>query len=356
MSSSLSRNAITGATAVALLAVASYFVFRDQPAPAPPASTKAENIESQNNEPARFGSNGRLPDVALINQDGKPVRLREDVVKGKIAVFSFIYTSCLNICPLVTSRLAEVQAKLAAQKAENIVFVSISIDPIPDTPEKLKAYASAFKVLDNWAFLTGDARVIDDIRFRLGERSGTQITNHKNDVLLYNDTTGEWAHDSAMSDIDNLALTIRNMDPSYRSTPHPLPSGFAQDAAGPVHEMSGNDVPGQALFIKACASCHNIGGGDKVGPDLANVLERRTREWFGTYISAPEKLRAANDPVAMELRGRFGAVKMPNLGLAESDVNDLATYIATRAAKVHSAGGAAAGNAESKTPSDRPVP
>ena len=298
--------------------------------------------EAAARETTQFGSagpwsKGYLPNSILINQDGKQVHFYDDVVKDKIAVFSFIYTSCRNICPLVTSRLAEVQAKLAEAQVKDVIFVSISIDPIPDTPEKLKAYASAFKVKDNWVFLTGDPAVVDEIRYRLGERSGTVITNHKNDILLYNDRNGEWARDSAMGDIDLLALTIHNMDPEWRAGSHPLPDGFAAAPPTPVKEVSGHDVPGQALFIKACASCHTIGNGDKVGPDLAGVGERRTREWLAAYLSAPEKLRAANDPIALELRDRFGAVRMPNLGLAETDVADLASYIAARSRKPETA-------------------
>lgn len=286
-----------------------------------------------------------LPNSPLKTQDGKVVRFYDDVVKDRIVVFSFIYTSCRNICPLMTSRLAEVRARMLAHSAtepraafaKDVAFVSISIDPIPDTPEKLRAYADAFSVSEGWTFLTGNPADIDVIRYRLGERSGQQLDMHKNEVLLYNDRTGEWARDSAMTDLETLAVTIRNMNPEWRM--RSVPAGaLAVDAnASPYMSHSDIDAPGSMLFVKACAACHTVGKGDKVGPDLAGVLERRPREWLISFITAPDRMRAAGDKTALELEARFGAVRMPNLELSENDASDVLTFLASQSPKAKAA-------------------
>ena len=81
------------------------------------------------------------------------------------------------------------------------------------------------------------------------------------------------------------------------------------------------------LFEQKCASCHTIGGGDRVGPDLRGIAERRPREWLLGFITAPDKMIAANDPVAVELLARFNRIAMPNLGLAEGEALALLDYI-----------------------------
>ncbi len=270
---------------------------------------------------ARWGKD-YLPNVQVVDQEHRSLKFYDDVIKDKIVVISFVYTSCKNICPLVIARLAEVQRMLGEAAGQDVFFVSVSIDPIPDTPEKLKQYAQAFAITSGWTFLTGNPEDIDLIRYKLGERSGNVIVQHKNEVLLYNDKTGEWARDSGFSDHTTLVAAIRAMDPAWRqqkrdntaSLEHAIGTGMA-------------DVSGQALFIKGCAGCHTIGQGDKVGPDLKGVTVRRQRDWITNYIMQPEQMRAAKDPIAIELGERYSTINMPNLGLSVSDAADLLSYL-----------------------------
>jgi protein SCO1/2 len=264
---------------------------------------------------------GYLPNVVLSTQDGQKVRFYDDVIKDKIVVFSFIYTSCMDICPLITARLAQVYAALGEAAGRDIYFVSISIDPKNDTPERLKRHADAFRSDPRWLFLTGPVADIDHVRYKLGERS-QKITEHGSQIMIYNDRTGEWLRDSAFGDIGVLAVNIRQMDPVVRAqriAAEPLPA-----PAAPL------DQPGQALFAKACASCHAIGKGPKVGPNLAGVTERRERGWLINFIRAPARMHRDKDPIALELAERYPNVRMPSLQLSESDAADLLTYIDAR--------------------------
>jgi protein SCO1/2 len=110
-------------------------------------------------------SQAYLPNAAVLNQRGEPLRLYDDVLKGKIAVISFIYTSCRDICPVVAARLSQLEDKLGDAVGRDIFFVSISIDPVTDTPEKLKEYAEAFQAGPGWSFLTGKPEDMEAIRY-----------------------------------------------------------------------------------------------------------------------------------------------------------------------------------------------
>ncbi len=84
---------------------------------------------------------------------------------------------------------------------------------------------------------------------------------------------------------------------------------------------------GKAIFETKCSPCHTIGGGKKVGPDLKGVTEQRPRDWLVKFISNPEKIFQAGDPIATNLLAKFGGIKMPDLGLSQQEVSDVLSYI-----------------------------
>lgn len=99
-----------------------------------------------------------LPDFTLTDQNKNPVR-RADL-EGNVWVASFIFTSCPSICPRLTKRMATMQEALLGN--EDVRFVSISVDPETDTPEKLSEFASKHGATSaRWLFLTGDPKVVD---------------------------------------------------------------------------------------------------------------------------------------------------------------------------------------------------
>jgi len=269
----------------------------------------------------RHWREGNIPNVPVVSQDGRSLRFYDDVLKGKISIISFIYTSCRDICPVVTARLSQLEDKLGDAAGRDYFFVSISFDPTNDTPDKLKEYGKAFGAGPNWLFLTGTVKDIDAIRHRLGERSRA-LTEHRNEVLLFNDRTGEWERNSAFGDIGVLASAVRAMDPDQRAKAQPI-----EKASTATFVDDPSNLPGQALFVKTCGACHTVGKGSRVGPDLAGVTTRRTRDWLVSYIMEPEKVRAKRDPVAMSLAAQFPTVRMPNLGLSELDSSDVIAYI-----------------------------
>jgi len=85
--------------------------------------------------------------------------------------------------------------------------------------------------------------------------------------------------------------------------------------------------PMEDLFVRKCASCHTVGKGQRVGPDLQGAHQRRERSWLVSMIRMPSSM-LATDPVARRLVQEFQGVRMPDLGLSLDQVEGLADLIA----------------------------
>ena len=87
---------------------------------------------------------------------------------------------------------------------------------------------------------------------------------------------------------------------------------------------------GQLLFRSRCSVCHRIGlgdGKDRVGPNLAGVTERRTRDWLRQFIMEPDRMLAAGDPTAMQLFRAYDQIPMPNLGIPPEEAESLIDFL-----------------------------
>jgi protein SCO1/2 len=269
-----------------------------------------------------------FPNLPVVNQDGQALRFYDDLIKDKIVVVMFIYTSCTDICPLTTARMTQIEDKLGAAVGRDIFIVSMTVDPQIDTPEKLKAYATRFGTGPGWTFVTGKPEDIRAINYRLGERSKV-LSEHRNEIVLGNDVTGEWQRDNVMGDLDRVVMSIREMDPKWRDQVRQVTHTNAMNTG-----LAMGTQPGQAMFKKICAPCHTIGVGDRVGPDLRGVTERRDPVWLTRYLRSPSAMLAQNDPVAVALAEKFAPVRMPNLRLSEQDAADLIGYLSQENAKL----------------------
>ena len=99
-----------------------------------------------------------IDDFSFINQDNETIT--KDSLTGSIYVANFFFTSCPSICPTMTRNMSYLQDKLSV--FPNIRFLSHTVDPVNDTPEKLRSYVSLMQQkninidLSNWDFVTGD--------------------------------------------------------------------------------------------------------------------------------------------------------------------------------------------------------
>ncbi|WP_426148984.1 SCO family protein [Polaromonas sp. DSR2-3-2] len=268
-----------------------------------------------------------FPNVVLTTQHGKKVRLYDDLIKGKAVAFNTFFSGCGDVCPLGTAKMLELQKLLGDRVGRDIFFYSISIDPIHDTPESLKAYADRFNIGPGWLFLTGSEKDVQIVTKKLG--LGTlQATaprdNHSTTLMVGHEPSGQWMKNSVTDNPRFVAGSVQ----TFLGWPDLLQSkNYAQ--AGPLQLTNG-----QFLFQNGCMACHSIGGGDKIGPDLLGVTERRQRDWLEKFVLVPDEMLAAGDPVANELLKKYKGVRMPNLGLSREDVADILAHIETRTGEV----------------------
>lgn len=95
------------------------------------------------------------PQFELTDQNGQA--FSNEALSGKVWIANFIFTHCTATCPRQTQKLAELQSRIAHwPHADRVRFLSITVDPHRDTPERLLEYANQHKAdLDRWTFLTG---------------------------------------------------------------------------------------------------------------------------------------------------------------------------------------------------------
>lgn len=110
-------------------------------------------------------------DTVLLNQHGEKVRFYSDVLAGKVVLMNVVFTQCKDACPLISRKLQAVREELGEQ-SERIHFVSLSSDPVNDSPQALTAFIKKQR-LDGrqWTFLTGDPDAMRTVLTRLGQFS-----------------------------------------------------------------------------------------------------------------------------------------------------------------------------------------
>src|SRR5687767_7224519 len=125
------------------------------------------------------------PDTTLIDQDGKPIALKN--FAGMATAITFIYTRCPlpQFCPLMDRRFADVQ-ELAAQDpalAGKVLLLSVSFDPKFDRAAVLRRHAATLKADPKvWTFATAEEAVVD----RFAARFGVNVIREQNDTITHN--------------------------------------------------------------------------------------------------------------------------------------------------------------------------
>ena len=125
-------------------------------------------------------------------------------------MINFIFTTCTGICPPMTANLAKVQSYLSDHVGREVNFITISVDPVTDTPAEMKKYAANFKARPGWYFLTGSKENVDKVLRKLGGYFENK-SDHSTKLIIGNEATGEWVKVFAMSKADEIANVIFKM-------------------------------------------------------------------------------------------------------------------------------------------------
>ena len=103
----------------------------------------------------------QVPAFQMRDQDGNAFTERE--LRGRTAIVSFMFTSCPDVCPILTTKLSGVRTNLMVQR-EQLRFVSISVDPEKDTPAVLKDFAKKHGAdYPDWRFVAGPIEQLREV-------------------------------------------------------------------------------------------------------------------------------------------------------------------------------------------------
>ena len=149
-------------------------------------------------------------DTELINQDGQPMRFYSDLIRGRVVVINTFFTTCTGICPPLSRRMAQIQERLGDRVGRDVHLMSISVDPTNDTPERLKAYARAYKAKAGWFFLAGSKENVDLVLRRLGQYAESP-ENHTGILLIGNDRTELWKKANALAPAEDVLRVVESV-------------------------------------------------------------------------------------------------------------------------------------------------
>lgn len=134
-------------------------------------------------------------------------------LRGQVVVLSFLYTRCPDSCPLTAERFREAQAALGADAAR-VEFVAVSVDPVGDTAESVRAFSQDHRLSARWHYLSGTRAHLTGVWALYGIGvidNGTAVVPH-NDALYLIDGQGRervLMHSSAPS--ETLASNLRSL-------------------------------------------------------------------------------------------------------------------------------------------------
>lgn len=149
-------------------------------------------------------------DVELVTQDGQTVRLYHDLMADRIVVFNAFFTECTGVCPLMAKKLAALQREFAQHMGKDLHLISMSVDPIQDSPRELAKFAERYGAGPGWYFIGGNKANVDLALAKLGQYVDDREA-HSNILLMGNLRTGLWKKVIGLADEAELAHQLREV-------------------------------------------------------------------------------------------------------------------------------------------------
>ncbi|HEV3469617.1 MAG TPA: SCO family protein [Pyrinomonadaceae bacterium] len=203
----MKRLILTAIIALALPAAAAAQSTQAPPKPADPHAGHDASGHAGQPKEEKSAAAAYFSDVELLDQDGRRVRFYSDVLKGKTVVVNAFFTTCTSVCPPMNRNMEKIQEALGDRLGKDVFLVSISVDPLTDTPARLKEYAAKFHARPGWTFLTGKKENVDWALYKLGQYVESK-DDHKTVFIIGNEATGLWKKAFGMSRADELIRIV----------------------------------------------------------------------------------------------------------------------------------------------------
>jgi cytochrome oxidase Cu insertion factor (SCO1/SenC/PrrC family) len=151
-----------------------------------------------------------IPDVAVLDQHGNKLNFYSDLIKDKTVAINFIFTNCTTICPPLAATFQRLQREMGERIGKDVHLISISVDPVTDTPERLKAWGAKFKAGPGWTFVTGEKQEMDKLLTALGA-AVSKREDHTPALIIGNDAKGVWTRTYGLAKIPQIMGVIEKV-------------------------------------------------------------------------------------------------------------------------------------------------
>lgn len=168
-----------------------------------PASATAS---SQNQRPPLV-----IPDVKVLTQDGKEVKFFTDLVKGKRVMINFLFTSCRASCPVSARNFQKLQEQIGSGLGKDIFLITVSTDPVVDTPEVFRKWGEKFNRREGWTLVTGEEPLLNKLLLALTGGTRQVEMEHTTTLVLYDGTSGNWDMGTSAADPKALIYDLNKL-------------------------------------------------------------------------------------------------------------------------------------------------
>lgn len=174
----------------------------------PSTAASCHSAASHDKKPAK--PKMEIPDVAVLDQHGNALHFYTDLIKNKTVAINFIFTNCTTICPPLAATFARLQKEMGDKIGKDVHLISISVDPVTDTPERLKAWGAKFKAGPGWTFVTGEKQEMDKLLNALGA-AVSKREDHTPAMIIGNDSKGVWTRTYGLAKISQIVGVINDV-------------------------------------------------------------------------------------------------------------------------------------------------
>jgi protein SCO1/2 len=175
-----------------------------------PAVAQVSTQSQEAKPPAESPAHTYFTDVVLVNQNGEKMRFYSDLLHDKVVIINSFFATCPGSCLPMERNLEKMQQALGDRVGKDVNIISISVDPIVDTPANLKEYAKKLHARPGWYFLTGEKQNVDLALKKLGHLVANK-QDHLNIFIIGNERTGLWKKAFGLAQSDELMKVVESV-------------------------------------------------------------------------------------------------------------------------------------------------
>ncbi len=152
----------------------------------------------------------KLTDTPLLDQEGRTLKFRSDALGERIAIVGFVYTTCTTVCPVVSAVMAQVQDKLGARMGRDVALVTLTVDPVRDTPKRMKEFGTKMGSGTGWTWLTGPKPQVDEVLKVFGAYTAN-FAEHPALIVVGDAKSGKWLRFFGFPTPDQLVAAVNEL-------------------------------------------------------------------------------------------------------------------------------------------------